>query len=69
MQANMGTLDRIIRVVLAAVAALLVATGQVTGVVAIVLGVLAAVLALTSAIGFCPLYRSFGLSTRPKSAR
>ncbi|NJN18582.1 MAG: DUF2892 domain-containing protein [Oscillochloris sp.] len=67
MQANMGTLDRVIRVVLAATVAVLILTGLLSGVAAIILGVLAAVFVFTSAIGFCPLYAPFKISTRTKS--
>lgn len=63
MKANMGTLDRVARVVLAAVMAGLILSGVVQGVVAIILGVLAAVFVLTSLVGFCPLYAPFGIST------
>ena len=62
---NEGTTDRAIRVVdgLAAVAvALTVGIGSLLGIVLVVVG---AVLLLTGAVGFCPLYRVFGLSTCP----
>ncbi len=64
MKKNMGTIDRVVRVVLALVVGVLYLTGQITGVLAIVLGVLAVVFLVTSAIGFCPLYLPFRLSTR-----
>ena len=67
MKTNMGTLDRILRVVVAVVIAVLYFTGQLSGVAAVVLGVLAVVFVLTSAVGTCPLYRPFGLSTRRRS--
>ncbi|HEY5185289.1 MAG TPA: DUF2892 domain-containing protein [Actinomycetes bacterium] len=63
MTANVGTADRVIRVVLAVVAAIVgfsVGAGSVLG---IVLLVIAAVLLVTAAVGFCPLYRLVGLST------
>lgn len=66
MKKNMGSMDRVIRVVLAAVFGLLVLTGAVNGVLAIVLGVLAVVFLGTAAIGFCPLYAPFGISTCPR---
>ncbi len=64
MQKNMGTIDRVVRLVLALVFAALIATGTVTGVVAIILGVLAVIFLATSAISTCPLYLPFKLSTR-----
>lgn len=66
MTPNMGTADRIIRVVVAIVFAGLIATGQVSGILAIVLGVLAGILVLTSLVSTCPLYLPFGISTRPR---
>jgi hypothetical protein len=63
---NMGTTDRIIRFVLAAIFAILYFTGTVSGTFGIVLLVLAIVFALTAAVTFCPLYLPFGLSTRGK---
>jgi hypothetical protein len=64
MQVNMGTIDRVVRVVLALVVGLLIVTGQLSGVWAIVLGALAVVFVLTSAIGFCPLYAPFRFRTK-----
>lgn len=61
---NMGTPDRIIRLVLAALFLVLYFGGFVTGVLGIVLLVLAVVFILTSAVSFCPLYAIFKLSTR-----
>lgn len=68
MQANMGTADRLVRVVVAAVVAGLILSGVVSGVWAIILGVLAGVFVLTSIISFCPLYAPFGISTCKRPA-
>ncbi|MGB7876731.1 MAG: DUF2892 domain-containing protein [Anaerolineales bacterium] len=61
---NIGTTDRIVRFVLAAIFAMLYFTGAVSGIFGIVLLVLAVVFALTAAVTVCPLYLPFGLSTR-----
>jgi len=66
MKKNMGMIDRIIRIVLAAVVAVLYLTGQITGVAAIILGIFAVIFVVTSAIGFCPLYVPFKFSTMKK---
>ncbi len=66
MKANMGTLDKAIRILVAIVIAALYFMGQISGTIAIVLGVLAVIFVLTSLISFCPLYLPLGLSTRPK---
>lgn len=63
MKKNMGTADRVIRVLIAAVIAYLFYSGTISGTLGIVLMVLAAVFVLTSLISFCPLYAPFGLST------
>jgi len=66
MKKNMGSLDRIIRIILAVVFAVLYFTGTATGVWGIVLLVLAVIFALTSLIGFCPLYLPFKFNTLKK---
>jgi hypothetical protein len=63
MKKNMGSTDKIIRFILAAIFVILYFTGTVSGTLGIVLLVLAAVFVLTSLISFCPLYAPFGLST------
>ncbi len=63
MKKNMGTVDRGLRIALAALVVVLYLTHVITGTTAIVLGVIAAVLLLTSFIGVCPAYLPFGLST------
>jgi hypothetical protein len=67
MKKNMGSIDRIIRTVIAIVVAILYFTGAISGTLAIVLGVLAAVFLLTSLIGTCPLYLPVGLSTKKET--
>lgn len=65
MKKNMGTADRIIRVIVAALIAILYFTGTITGVLGIVLLVLAGIFLLTAIVSFCPLYAPFGLRTCP----
>ncbi len=66
MKKNMGTIDRMVRVLLAVVIATLYFTNIISGTVAIVLLALAAVFILTSLVSVCPLYLPFGLSTLRK---
>lgn len=61
---NMGTADRVIRLVLAALFLVLYFTGIVPGVLGIILLILAVVFILTSIVSFCPLYTLFKISTR-----
>jgi len=67
MKKNMGSVDRIIRIILAVVVALLFFTNQISSVAAIVLGIFAVIFLLTSVFSFCPLYALFKLSTAKKS--
>ncbi len=64
MKKNMGSIDRILRVVVAVVIGVLYFTNVISGTVAIVLAVLGVVFILTSLVSTCPLYMPFGLSTR-----
>lgn len=66
MKPNMGSADKIIRIVIAAVVAVLYFTKVIEGTLGIVLLVLAAVFVLTSLISFCPLYTVIGLNTGKK---
>ncbi|MDA8410111.1 MAG: DUF2892 domain-containing protein [Treponema sp.] len=66
MPKNMGTVDRIIRILLAVVIAILFFTNQITGVAAIVLGIIAIIFVLTSLVSFCPLYLPFKINTGAK---
>ena len=59
----MGNADRIIRLLLAVVVAVLYFTNVITGTLGIVLLVVAGVFVLTSLISFCPLYTLIGLNT------
>ncbi len=59
----MGTVDRVIRGIIAVVLVVLYVTGAIGGTTALVLIVVAAIFFLTSLMSFCPLYLPFGLST------
>jgi hypothetical protein len=70
MKKNMGSTDRLIRVLIAAVIAALYFTGTVTGTLGLVLLVAAGIFVLTSLVSFCPLYTLLGINTcgvKPKS--
>ena len=69
MKKNMATVDRIIRVVIVALVAVLYFTHQLSAVAAIILGILAVVFLLTSIVGTCPLYMLLGISTKRKPAQ
>ncbi len=64
MKKNMGTIDRVFRVLVAVAIAALYFSHVITGTIAIVLLALAGIFLLTSFISVCPLYMPFGISTR-----
>jgi hypothetical protein len=66
MKKNMGIADKIIRILIAAVVAILYFTNVISGTLGIVLLILSGVFILTSLISFCPLYLPFGLNTGKK---
>ena len=66
MKKNMGTTDKLIRVFIAIVIAILYATETITGTLAIVLGAFAIIFAFTSLVSFCPIYSPFGINTIKK---
>jgi len=66
MKKNLGTTERIIRLIIAALILVLHATGVVSGTLGIILLVLAFIMALTSLLSFCPLYHLFKFSTLKK---
>lgn len=67
MKSNMGNVDKVLRIIVAIVIAVLYFTAQISGMWAIILLVLAGIFIATSFIGTCPLYLPFGFSTKPKS--
>ena len=67
MKKNLGTTDRIIRLIIAAVIAILYFfTDLIPGTPGIVLLVVAAIFVITSFIRFCGVYAIFGISTCPR---
>ena len=66
MKKNMGSLDRTVRIIVAALVAVLYFMGMIQGTSAIILSVLAVVLLLTSSVSFCPIYAIFGINTCKK---
>jgi hypothetical protein len=66
MKKNMGSADRISRIIFAIVIGVLYFTKAIEGTAALILGTLAIIFLLTSFISFCPLYVPFGFSTCKK---
>lgn len=66
MKKNMGTIDKVLRILVAAVIAGLYFANIISGTVAIVLLIVAGAFIITSFMSFCPMYLPFGISTRNK---
>jgi len=64
MKANMGSTDRMLRIIVAIVIAILFFTNVISGTLGIILLILAGVFVLTSLISFCPLYPLVGMNTK-----
>jgi hypothetical protein len=67
MKQNIGSIDKLVRVLVAAVIVVLYFSHQITGTAGIILGIFAVIFLLTSAIGFCPLYLPLKISTTKKN--
>lgn len=65
MTRNMGTVDKVIRIVLGALFIALWLMGMTKGALAVILGLVGVVFILTSVVSFCPLYALFGFRTCP----
>jgi hypothetical protein len=64
MKQNMGSVDRVLRIMVALAVAVLYFTNQISGTAALILGLFAVIFALTSFVGFCPLYVPLKISTK-----
>jgi predicted membrane metal-binding protein len=67
MKKNMGSADRVIRLIVAVALIALYYFGVVSGTIGIVALVVAAIFVLTPIVSFCPLYAIFGIRTCPAS--
>jgi hypothetical protein len=63
MNKNVGSTDKIIRIILAALIAVLYLTNVVTGTFAIVVLVFGIILVATALFSFCGIYAIFGINT------
>ncbi len=69
MKKNMGSADKLIRVLIAVAIAVLYYLGKIEGTLALVLLAFALIFLLTSLVSFCPLYTIFGINTCKKEAK
>lgn len=63
MKKNVGPADKLIRLVIAAIIAILFFLEVITGTLGLILLIVAGVLVLTSLISFCGLYALLGINT------
>lgn len=68
MKKNVGSADKVVRILIALVILVLAFAKVITGTLAIILLILAVILVLTSLISICPIYLPFGISTSKKKA-
>lgn len=66
MKANMGSIDKLVRLVLAIIFGILYFMKIVEGTLGIILLVIGGVFLLTSLVSFCPLYTVLGVNTCKK---
>lgn len=64
MKKNIGNVDGIIRLIVAALIVLFYGIGMINGTSALLLMLFAVIFVLTSLVRVCPLYLPFGISTR-----
>lgn len=67
MKKNMGSTDKIIRVLIAIFIAILYLTEAISGTLGLILLAFAIIFMITSFISFCPLYVPFKINTRKKT--
>lgn len=66
MEPNMGITDRIIKVFIAMVIAILLVIANITSIAIIMLAVIAIALLITGFTGYCPIYKLIKVNTKNK---
>ncbi|MFI5042563.1 MAG: YgaP-like transmembrane domain [Acidimicrobiales bacterium] len=64
---NVGTTDRVVRIVLGVALAAIALAGAVSAPLLYVVWVVAAIAVVTGVVGFCPLYAVLRVSTKPSA--
>lgn len=67
LEKNLGTADRVVRLIFSTTVIILFFIGAIGGPLAAWLLVLSALLMLTVVFSFCPVYRAFGLDSKEES--
>jgi len=66
MKANMGSADKMLRIIVAIVIGILYFTNVITGTLGLILLIVGVIFLLTSLVSFCPLYLPLGINTKKK---
>jgi hypothetical protein len=66
MKKNVGTIDKVVRILVALVVLVLYLTNVISGTLGIILLAVGAVLLITALINFCPIWLALGISTGKK---
>jgi hypothetical protein len=66
MKKNMGTIDKVIRILVAVVVVILYFTHVISGTLGIILLIIAGIFVLTTLINFCPIWGILGINTLKK---
>jgi hypothetical protein len=69
MKKNVGTIDMMIRLLIALAIIVLYFTNVISGTLAVILFIIAAIMVLTSIFGICPAWMLFGISTCKKEEK
>ena len=69
MKANLGTLDKVIRLLTAVILIILFYSGVLNGIVGIIFLVIALLLTLTSLLSYCPIYKLLHFNTKSKKTK
>ncbi|MEP0006344.1 MAG: DUF2892 domain-containing protein [Balneola sp.] len=67
MKKNIGSADKIVRLLLAVAGIGIYFTDTVTGTWGLVILIVGLILGLTALINFCPIWATFGVKTTPRS--
>ncbi|MDP1745141.1 MAG: DUF2892 domain-containing protein [Bacteroidota bacterium] len=66
MKANLGLIDKVVRVAIAVLVAVLFFTEIISGIMVFISLIVAAILLITSSISYCPVYGACGINTKKK---
>ena len=69
MKKNVGSIDKVVRVIIAIVAGALYFTGTVTGVLGYVALGVGVIMLATAVMGRCPIFSIFGMSSCPLESK